>query len=141
MTSDNKSDTIHLGSLKWSVNIFIVVVSTLSFHYICPYYPHFDIVDKKVWRYQKGNRNQSIEEQTTQWPKENVQKDKQRSKNTTQKTKDRAIRTPLKTRAERRCSGRVDNYFSTSGTRCVTLGMREEELGSGYDNWSISRRD
>jgi hypothetical protein len=31
-------------------------------------------------RYQKGNQNPYIEEeQTTQWPKEKVQKDKQRS--------------------------------------------------------------
>ena len=31
-----------------------------------------------VWRYQRGNQNPYIEEeQTTQWPKEIVQKDKQ----------------------------------------------------------------
>jgi hypothetical protein len=40
------------------------------------------------------------EEQTTQWPKEQVQKDKQRSTKQTHKTKDRATRTPLKTRDE-----------------------------------------
>ena len=44
------------------------------------------------------------EEQTTQWPKENVQKDKQRSTKHTYKTKDRVIRTPLKTWGELRCS-------------------------------------
>jgi hypothetical protein len=32
-----------------------------------------------------------MEEQTTQWPKENVQKDKQRSTKHTHKTKDRDI--------------------------------------------------
>jgi hypothetical protein len=33
-----------------------------------------------IWRYQSGNQNQNIEEeQTIQWPKEKVQKDKQRS--------------------------------------------------------------
>ena len=37
------------------------------------------------------------EEQTTQWPKEKVQKDKQRSTKHTHKTKDRVTRTPLKT--------------------------------------------
>ena len=37
------------------------------------------------------------EEQTTQWPKEKVQKDKQRSTNHTHKTKDQVTRTPLKT--------------------------------------------
>ena len=36
-----------------------------------------------------GNQNPYIEEQTTQWPKEKVQKDKQRSTIQTHKTKDR----------------------------------------------------
>jgi hypothetical protein len=41
-------------------------------------------------RYQRGNQNPYIEEeQTTQWPKEKVQKDKQRSTKYTYKTKDR----------------------------------------------------
>jgi len=32
---------------------------------------------RRVWRYQWSNQNQYIEEeQTTQWPKEKVQKDK-----------------------------------------------------------------
>ena len=54
-----------------------------------------------------------MEEQTTQWPKENVQKDKQRSTKHTHKTKDRVTRTPLKTGDKRRCSGRVSSSFST----------------------------
>ena len=34
---------------------------------------------RRVWRYQRGNQNPYIEEeQTTQWPKEKVQTDKQR---------------------------------------------------------------
>ena len=42
-----------------------------------------------------GNQNTCIEEgQTTQWPKEKGQKDKQRSTKHTHKTKDRATRTP-----------------------------------------------
>jgi hypothetical protein len=46
----------------------------------------------------KSNQNPYIEEeQTTQWPKEKVQKDKERSTNHTHKTKDRVTRTPLKT--------------------------------------------
>jgi LysM repeat protein len=50
-----------------------------------------------VWRYQKGNQNPYIkEEQTTQWPKEKVQKDKQWSTKHTHKTKDRVTLTPLK---------------------------------------------
>ena len=49
-------------------------------------------------RYQRGNQNPYIEEeQTTQWPKEKVQKDKQRSTKHTYITKDRVTRTPLKT--------------------------------------------
>ena len=45
-----------------------------------------------------GNQNPYIEEeQTTHLPKEEVQKDKQRSTKHTYKTKDRVIRTPLKT--------------------------------------------
>jgi len=45
----------------------------------------------------RGNQNPHIEEeQTTQWSKEKIQKDKQRSTQHTQKTKDRITRTPLK---------------------------------------------
>jgi len=52
---------------------------------------------RRVGRYQRGNQNPYIkEEQTTQWPKEQVQKDKQRSTKHTHKTKDRVTRTPLK---------------------------------------------
>jgi len=35
------------------------------------------IKEKSNWRYQRGNQNWHIEEQTTQWPKEKVQNDKQ----------------------------------------------------------------
>jgi hypothetical protein len=39
-----------------------------------------EIYIRRVWKYQRGNQNPYIEEeQTTQWPKEKVQKDKQRS--------------------------------------------------------------
>ena len=47
----------------------------------------------------RGNQNLYIEEQTTQWPKEKVQKNKQRSTKHTYKTKDRVTRTPLKPRS------------------------------------------
>ena len=41
---------------------------------------------RRVWRYQMGNHNPyNEEEQTTQWPKEKVQKDKQRSSKHTHK--------------------------------------------------------
>ena len=55
---------------------------------------------RRVWRYQRGNQNSYIEEeQTTRWPKEKVQKDRQRSTKHAHKTKDRETRTPLKTGA------------------------------------------
>jgi hypothetical protein len=53
-------------------------------------------VKRRVWRHQRVNQNAKIEEgYTTQWPKENGQKDKQRSTKHTHKTKDRATRTSL----------------------------------------------
>ena len=49
---------------------------------------------RRVWRYQRENQNPYIEEeQTTLWPKEKVQKDKQRSTKHTYKTKDQVTRT------------------------------------------------
>ena len=70
----------------------------------------------------KGQSESYIEEeQTTQWPKEKVQKYKQRSTKHTYKTKDRVTRTPLKTGDELRFSGMVSSSCSTSGTRCVNL--------------------
>jgi hypothetical protein len=52
---------------------------------------------RRVWGYQRGNQNPYIEEeQTTQWPREKVQKDKQRSTKHTHKSKDRVPRTLLK---------------------------------------------
>ena len=69
---------------------------------------------RRVWRYQRGNQNAKIKkEQTTQWPKEKVQKNKQRSTKHTHKTKDRVTRTSLKTRGELRCSRRVSSSCST----------------------------
>ena len=61
------------------------------------------------------------EEQRVQWPKEKVQKDKQRSTTHTHKTKDRVTRTLLKTGGELRCSERVNSSGSTSDTRRVNL--------------------
>ena len=69
-----------------------------------------------------GNQNPYIEEeQTTQWPKGNKQKDKQRSTKHTYDTKNRVSRTPLKTGGEFRCSVRVSSSCSTSDTRRVNL--------------------
>ena len=69
-----------------------------------------------------GNQNLYIEEElTTQWPKEKVQKDKQRSTKHTHKTKDRVTQTPLKTGGELRCSRMVSSSCSTSETCRVNL--------------------
>jgi hypothetical protein len=88
--------------------------SNITFRYKLKY--------RRVWRYQRGNQNQYIEEeQTTQWPKEKGQKDKQRSTKHTYKTKDRLTRTPLKTGGELRCSERVNCSCSTSDTRRINL--------------------
>ena len=77
---------------------------------------------RRVLKYQRGNQNPYIEEeQITQWPKEKVQKDKQRSTKHTYKTKDRVTRTPLKTGGELMCSERVSSSCSTSDTRHVNL--------------------
>ena len=62
------------------------------------------------------------EEQTAQWSKEKVQKDKQRSTKHTYKTKDRVTRTPSKTGGELRCSGRVSSSCSTSGIAAKAVG-------------------
>ena len=51
---------------------------------------------RRIGRYQRGNQNPYIEERTTQWLNEKVQKDKQRSTKHTHKTKDQVTRTPLK---------------------------------------------
>jgi hypothetical protein len=51
-----------------------------------------------------------LEEQKTQWPKEKVQKDKQRSTKHTHKAKDRVTRTSQKTRGEPGCSGKDSNH-------------------------------
>ena len=75
---------------------------------------------RRTWIYQRGKQNPYIEEeQTTQWQKEKVQKNKKRSTKYTHKTKDRVIWTPLKTGGERMCSGSVGSY--TSGTHRVNL--------------------
>jgi hypothetical protein len=77
---------------------------------------------RRVWIYQRGNQNPYIEEeQTTEWPKEKGQRDKQRSTKHTYKTKDQVTRTALKTRYERRYYGRVSSSSSTSGTRRVNI--------------------
>jgi len=101
-------------SLNWLRRELPIVCQRISLY--------ITILEKRrVWRYQRGNQNQNIEEQTTQWPKEKVQKDKQRSTKHTYKTKDRLTRTPLKTGGELKYFGRVSSSCSTIGTHLVNL--------------------
>ena len=68
---------------SWSLNSsFIKIVHALR--------------NKKSLQIPRGNQNPQIEWQTTQWPKEKRQKDKQRTTKHIHKSKDRATRTPLK---------------------------------------------
>jgi hypothetical protein len=51
-----------------------------------------DIIARRIWRYQRGNQKPYIEkEQIIQWPKEKVQKAKQRSTKHTYKAKEGAV--------------------------------------------------
>ena len=77
---------VHVRRLK-----FTCVVVFVLFVFILCYAPNdacisgryelsFKFCLRRVWRYQRGNQNPNIEEvQTTQWPREKVQKDKQQS--------------------------------------------------------------
>jgi hypothetical protein len=80
-------------------------------------------------RYQKGNHNPYIEEeQTTQWTKEKVQKDKQRSTKHTYKTKDRVTWTQLNTGGELGFSGRVSNSCSTSDVDYIHVRVYRQSI-------------
>jgi hypothetical protein len=87
------------------------------------YLQHDSDYDKKEFEDTKGAIRIHISKKNrlTQWPKEKVQKDKQRSTKHTYKTKDRVTQTPLKTGSELRCSGRVSSSCSTSDTCHVNL--------------------
>ena len=101
-----------------------------------------NLVTRRVWSQQRGNQIPNIEEeQTTQWPKEKVQKDKQWSTKHTHNTKDRVKRTPLKSRGKLRCSVRAGSSRSTSGTRHVNLvtnSVISHEWGKGREVFTIN---
>ena len=99
----------------------------------------FEIYKKSLKIPKGGNQNLYLEEQTTHWPKEKVQKDKQRSTKHTYKTKDRVIRTKIKTGSERRCSGRISSSCSTSGTRRINLVTILVLVALGYPTrcWTL----
>jgi hypothetical protein len=81
-----------------------------------------------------------MEGQTTQWPKERGQRDKQWSTKHTHKTKDRVTRTPLKTGGERICSRRINSSCSTSGTRRVNLVTTHIRCGVMKKLFCISQK-
>ena len=57
---------------------YIIPVTFILIIYIMMYTYSQRLLVRRVCRYQRGNQNPYIEEeQTTQWPKEKVQKDKQ----------------------------------------------------------------
>jgi hypothetical protein len=69
-----------------------------------------------------GNHNPYIEEeQTIQWPKEKVQKNKQRSAKYTHTTKDQVTWTPQKPGVNSGAPVRVSSSCSTSDTGRVNL--------------------
>jgi hypothetical protein len=101
--------------------------------------PHFSVLRSPPWH--GGPLWNICVPQTAQWPKEKVQKDKQRSPKHTHKTKDRVIRTPLKTGGEIRCSGRVGSSCSTSGTcrvNLVTNPVTSPECGKDREVFTTS---
>ena len=60
-----------LNFILWSV------VGVSALRWITRYIYNWYLI-RSVWRYQRGKQNPYIEEQTTHWPKEKLQKDKQR---------------------------------------------------------------
>jgi len=50
-------------------------------------------IEEEFENTKRGNQNPYIEEQTTQWPQEKIQRDKQRCIKHMHKTKDRVTRT------------------------------------------------
>ena len=56
------------------------------------------------------------------------QKENNDLQNPTQKTKDRATQSPLKSGGELRCFGRVDRSCFSSGTGCVTLVTKLDDI-------------
>ena len=138
-----------VGSLFVVLNLHVLwfLFYLSSFYVMCPmmhvslnwrYGLSFKFSIRRVWRYQRGNQKSYIEEeQTTQWPREKVQKDKQRSTIHTYKTKDRVRRTPLRTESEFRCSGRVSSSRSTSGIRRVNLVTNPVISNEWRKDWKV----
>ena len=77
---------------------------------------------QKCLKTPRVNKKPQIEErQTTQWPKEKGQKDKQRSTKHYTENKRLSNANPIKTWGELMCSESVSRSCSTNGTLRVTL--------------------
>jgi hypothetical protein len=80
-------DTDFIGSCNSNYNTITTMTDPLPgigminwvIHVTVTYIPVVIHCVRRVWRYQRGNTNLLFEEQTTQWPTEKWQKDKQRS--------------------------------------------------------------
>jgi hypothetical protein len=87
-----------------------------------------------VKRYQRGNQNLYIEEeQTTQWPKDRVQKDKQRSTKHMYKTKDRVTQTSLKIRDEHKCFEMILEISCAHDTVILEISCAHDTVGHHSD--------
>ena len=101
--------------LFWAIKSYYEAILNILQYYV-----------RSVWRYQRDNQNPYIEEeQTIQWPKEKVQKDKQRSTKHTHIANDRITRTPLKFGGELRATNQicVISFLHTIKTSFKTLPM------------------
>jgi hypothetical protein len=148
--------TIEIASL---LNEYFIKCNSVIFILLNHRFKVVSITYKKSLKIPKGviririskkdiqHNGQKTEEQTTQWPKEKEQKDKQRSTKHTHKTKDRVIQTPLNSGGELRCSGRASSSCSTGDTCRVNLvtnpvislerGKNWEVFTSGTYPWSL----
>jgi hypothetical protein len=87
--------------------------------------------DGLVCRCQRGNQNPEIEGQTTQWPKEKGQKDKQWFTKHTHKTKDRVTRTSL----NKLWCYHFDNVLDVLATLYKRHGIVFKLIGNIYKYW------
>jgi hypothetical protein len=75
--------------------------------------------ERKVWRYQRGNKKPKIKGQTMQWPNGKRTNDDLQN---TENLKIGEYESHNKTVNELKCSGRESGSCTSSGTRRVTLG-------------------
>ena len=129
----------HLSSIFSFICMFcrwLFVVLYFFFWPLCCLFSHIYGFWLRLWYLQEEFENTkgviSIEEQTTQWTKEKVQKDKQPSTKHTYKTKDRVTRTPLRSVCEPGCSSRVSSY-KPGDKSWMRKGPDDD-----YNKWNIS---